>query len=264
MTKRNHDLLRNVLDELCVTPIYTAACTRCGISTKSLWRYVRASQREDDPESYRLTWCDLEDWFHNHLRQAMRMSAVMIEATARHHALHGFDEVQTFQGKVCWKEDPKLAGVSDNELTRLGKMDRYERNPDGSLIPLTVRRKPSDQLVLKMLSAHFPRTYGDKVEHQHSGIIGVMRMGRDGKMRPNTPPAELDDRSDELVVSADAGPVEPSQMRIGLVVGEPLGAEELERYCAEQSPQPIEFEDEDGSVTRLEADGTVIAVKPPR
>ena len=54
MTKRNHDLLRNVLDELCVTPIYTAACARCGISTKSLWRYVRASQREDDPESYRL------------------------------------------------------------------------------------------------------------------------------------------------------------------------------------------------------------------
>ncbi len=54
MTKRNHDLLRNVLDELCVTPIYTAACARCGISTKSLWRYVRASQREDDPESLSL------------------------------------------------------------------------------------------------------------------------------------------------------------------------------------------------------------------
>ncbi len=266
MTKRNHDLLRNVLDELCVTPIYTAACTRCGISTKSLWRYVRASQREDDPESYRLTWCDLEDWFHNHLRQAMRMSALMIEATARHHALHGFDEVQTFQGKVCWKEDPKLAGASDDELARLGKMDRYERNPDGSLVPLTVRRKPSDQLVLKMLSAHFPRTYGDKLEHQHSGIIGVMRMGRDGKMRPNAPPAaQLDDQSDdEFVVSADGGNVEPSQMKIGLVVGEPCDPEELERlFGGPQSLQPIEFEDEDGTVTRMEADGTVTVVKSP-
>jgi hypothetical protein len=67
MTKRNHDLLRNVLDELCVRPIYSAACARCGISTKSLWRYVRASQCEDDPESYRLVWCDVEDWFHRHL-----------------------------------------------------------------------------------------------------------------------------------------------------------------------------------------------------
>ena len=39
----------------------------------------------------------------------MKLSALLIEATARHHALHGFDEVQVFQGKVCWKEDPKLA-----------------------------------------------------------------------------------------------------------------------------------------------------------
>ena len=114
--KTNHDLLRDVLDELCVTPIYTAACARCGISTKSLWRYVRASQCEDDPESYRLVWCDVEDWFHGHLKQAMRMSALLIEATARHHALHGFDEVQIFQGQVCWKEDPKLAGLSDAHL----------------------------------------------------------------------------------------------------------------------------------------------------
>jgi hypothetical protein len=191
MTKRNHDLLRDVLDELCVTPIYTAACARCGISTKSLWRYVRASQCEDDPESYRLVWCDVDDWFHNHLRHAMKMSALAIEASARHHALHGFDEVQTFQGKVCWKEDPNLAGLSDAELAGLGKADRYERNPDGSLIPLTVRRKPSDQLVLKMLSAHFPRTYGDKVVHQHGGIIGVVRVGHDGKMRPQLPKREV-------------------------------------------------------------------------
>jgi hypothetical protein len=70
--------------------------------------------------------------------------------------MNGFDETQVFQGKVCWREDPKLAGLSDAELARLGKTDRYERNPDGSLVPLTVRRKPSDQLVLKMLSAHFP------------------------------------------------------------------------------------------------------------
>ncbi len=266
MTKRNQDLLRDVLDELCVTPIYTAACARCGISTKTLWRYIRASQREDDTERYCLIWCDVEDWFHNHIKHAMRMSALMIEATARHHALHGFDEVQTFQGKICWKEDPKLAGLSDDDLALLGLPDRYERDTDGALIPLTVRRKPSDQLVLKMLAAHFPRTYGDKVEHQHSGIIGVMRMGRDGKMRPNAPPAELEDQSSELVVSADGGPVERSHMRIGLVVGERLGPEELERYAAgvQASQHAIEFEDEDGSVVRIEANGTRTVVKPPR
>jgi hypothetical protein len=102
--------LRNVLDELSVTPVYSAACASCGISTKSLWRYIRASLLEDDVEGYRLTWCDVEDWFHNHLKLAMILSALAIEATARHHALHGFDEVQTFQGKVCWKEEPEARG----------------------------------------------------------------------------------------------------------------------------------------------------------
>ena len=249
MTKRNHDLLRNVLDELCVTPIYTAACARCGISTKSLWRYVRASQCEDDPEGYRLVWCDVEDWFHSHLKQAMKMSALMIEATARHHALHGFDEVQVFQGKLCWKEDPKLAGLSDADLARLGKTDRYERNPDGSLIPLAVRRKPSDQLVLKMLSAHFPRTYGEKVDHQHSGIISVVRIGLDGKMRPNAPPRpKLEDQTDGLVASADSGVVEPSQMKIGLVVGEPKTSAELEAAYGGMTYgdiEEVEFVEED-------------------
>jgi hypothetical protein len=220
MTKCTHDTLRDVLDALAINPVYTTAAARCGVSTKSLWRWLRASQREDDPASFKLVWCDVEDWLHNHIKHAMRMSALMIEATARHHALYGFDETQVFQGKICWKEDPRLAGLSDDELARLGHRDRYERNPDGSLIPLTVRRKPSDQLVIKMLSAHFPGTYGDRLEHQHSGIIAVMRVGRDGKWRPNSVP-KVENQSDELVVSADSGgDIEPSRMRVGLVVAE--------------------------------------------
>jgi hypothetical protein len=252
MTKLGHDLLRDVLDQLCTTPVYTAACARCNLSTKSLWRYIRASLREDEPESYRLVWCDVEDWFHSHLKHAMRMSALMIEATARHHALNGFDEVQTFQGKVCWKEDPKLAGLSGDDLKRLGHQDRYQRNPDGSLIPLTVRRKPSDALVLKMLAAHFPGTYGEKVSHQHNGIISLMIVGRDGKMRPGSQSMAKREDQDELVVSADGAVVEPSQMKIGLVVGERCthGTELDADYGGGQVIPEIEFEDHDGSVTR--------------
>jgi hypothetical protein len=210
--------------------------SRCGISTKTLWRFIRASQLEDDGESYRFVWCDAEDWFHNHLKLAMRMSALMIEATARQHALHGFDEVQVFQGKMCWKEDPRLAGLSDDELARLGHSDRYERNPDGSLVPLTVRRKPSDQLVLKMLAAHFPRTYGEKVEHNH-GIIPVMRIGRDGIMRPASAYApKLEDKSTDLVASADSGEVDPRKMKIGLILTEELDPQELEQRFGGEQP----------------------------
>jgi hypothetical protein len=254
MTKCTHDTLRDVLDELCVTPIYTAACARCCVSTKSLWRWLRASQREDDPVNFHFVWSDADDWFHSHLKYAMKMSAIAIEATARHHALHGFDEVQMFQGRICWKEDPKLAGLDDETLAMLGYPDRYERNPDGSLIPLTVQRKPSDQLVLKMLSAHFPRTYGDKMEHQHSGMIAVMRIGRDGKMLPNSQAiAKPDDLSDELVVSADSGNVEPTQMQVGLVVREPCkSSAELDALAADlerTATSAIEFREVDGTLT---------------
>jgi hypothetical protein len=45
MTKRNHDLFRDVLDELCVTPIYTSACARsgCCVAEISLQRAVIAA-----------------------------------------------------------------------------------------------------------------------------------------------------------------------------------------------------------------------------
>ena len=104
--------------------------------------------------------------------------------------------------------------------------------------------------------------------HQHRGFISTARIGRDGKIRPVAPAPELEDQTDELVVSADAGDVEPSRMKIGLVLPEPLDSEELERvYGGPQPLQEVEFEGlpEDGgvSVTRMEADGTVTIVKSP-
>ena len=102
-----------------------------------------------------------------------------------------------------------------------------------------------------MLAAHFPRTYGEKLEHQHSGIIAVMRIGRDGKLRPNSASIpKLENQSDELVVAADSGSADPTQMKIGMVVGErcETGAELETREAAMLSnPASVEFRDEDAS-----------------
>lgn len=113
-----------------------------------------------------------------------------------------------------------------------------------------------------MLSAHFPRTYGERLEHQHSGIIAVMSIGRDGKMRPNSAliPKRADD-SEELVVAADIGAVEPGQMKIGMVVSERCQtSEELDaEEAANLTNLPaIEFRDEQDSVSHVQRarDGT--------
>ena len=55
-------------------------------------------------------------------------------------------------------------------------------------------------------------------------------------MRPDGPARPLEDQSDEFVVSADGGDVEPSQMKIGIILGEPCSSEELERYFGGEQP----------------------------
>ena len=50
--------------------------------------------------------------------------------------------------------------------------------------------------------AAFFANIGDKLQHQHSGIISVMPVGCGGKMRPNSQPIpKLEDQTDELVAS---------------------------------------------------------------
>jgi hypothetical protein len=102
-----------------------------------------------------------------------------------------------------------------------------------------------------MLAAHFPGTYGEKLEHQHNGIIAVMRVGRDGKMRPNLSVSPRDDsQSGDIVESAERGVAELTQVRVGMVVREPSkSSAELEAFAATISSRPIEIE-------FVEADGT--------
>ena len=102
-------------------------------------------------------------------------------------------------------------------------------------------RGPGPPILKRSLNA------AERVDHQHSGIIAVMRVGLDGKMRPNSPPMpRLEDQTDELVASADSGVVEPTQMKIGLVVGEPKTSAELEAaYGGIQEIDEVEFIEED-------------------
>ena len=93
------------------------------------------------------------------------------------------------------------------------------------------------------------RVFGEAHVSMRRAIISVMRVGLDGKMRPNAPPRpKLEDQTDGLVARADSGDVEPSQMRIGLVVGEPKSSAELEaayRGMTYGEIEEVEFVEED-------------------
>jgi hypothetical protein len=66
-------------------------------------------------------------------------------------------------------------------------------------------------------------------------------------MRTNAPPRpKLEDQTDGLVASADSGVVDPTQMKIGLVVGEPKTSAELEAaYGGIREIEEVEFIDDD-------------------
>ncbi len=98
------------------------------------------------------------------------------------------------------------------------------------------------------------------MEHQHSGIISVMRVGLDGKMRPNAPPRpKLEDETDGLVASADSGVVDPTQKKIGLVVGEPKTSAELEAAYGGMTYgeiEEVEFVEEEDEATGTSSPAT--------
>jgi hypothetical protein len=129
-----------------------AAGRKIGVNATTIFRWIERS-RNDDPE-FIVTWCGVEAQFADHVRKAIKMSVALIESQARTFALAGWDEPVVFQGKQCFVEDERCAGIDPDSFERLGlPLDGMKRDADSNRIPLTVRRKPSDALVTLMLRA---------------------------------------------------------------------------------------------------------------
>jgi hypothetical protein len=196
MTKKNTETFVELCDLLCVQPFYTSAANILGVDQSTIFRWIQASQR--NPEAYTFEWMDCLAPLHIHIRSACRVNAHVIESQARKMALEGFEEPVFFQGRPQWKEREDLVGVPDDELELFyGVKDRWERDANGNRVQLTVRHKPSDALVLKILAAAFPRVYGTNISHEVSHTGGVMVIGaRDAKpvIEAKALPAPAEDR----------------------------------------------------------------------
>jgi hypothetical protein len=209
--KKSPETFVELCDLLCVQPFYTSAANILGVEASTIFRWLQASQR--NPEAYEFEWSDCIAPLHVHVRSAMRINAHLIESQARKMALEGFEEPVYFAGRPQFKEDEKLVGVPDDELELFwGVKDRYERDENGNRIPLMVRHKPSDALVLKILAAAFPKVYGTNIEHNvtHQGGVMVVGASRDAKpvVEAKALPAPAEDRlqsiRDRMKAEADA------------------------------------------------------------
>jgi hypothetical protein len=219
-----------VLDSLVHDPNVTLACKKVGIQTMTLYRWLKLS-RDGAAEFQNLEWSGEVGSFHQFFEYAVRAQINEIEQTAKSHAL-GFDEVVTFQGSVQYKIDPKLVGESDDPDTLemlWGVRDKFLRI-DGEVQPLTVRRKPSDALVIKMLSSHKPEIYGDKsTVNVNMKVGGVLRLQRPGEMPVKT----LEQQNDGSFGLDDTGAVDEVDTTTMLALGRAAtSSEEFEEWTA--------------------------------
>src|SRR5665213_527531 len=202
--RKSPENLLIVLNSMVDNPKVSIAARKIGVSTMTLYRWLKMS-RDGAPEFQDIEWCGERGSFHQFYEYAQHAQINEIEQTAKHNAL-GFDEVVTHDGAVQYQIDPKLVGMSDEMLEDFGYPDRYLRNERGEVIPLTVKRKPSDALVIKMLSAHKPELYGERSRVDvNMRVGGVLRLQRPDEVVAKTLEQQqdgsfaLDDCADEQV-----------------------------------------------------------------
>lgn len=198
--RKSPENLLIVLNSMVDNPKLSVAARKIGVSTMTIYRWLKMS-RDGAPEFQDIEWCGERGSFHQFYEYAQHAQINEIEQTAKHNAL-GFDEVVTHDGAVQYQIDPKLVGMSDEMLEDFGYPDRYLRNERGEVIPLTVKRKPSDALVIKMLSAHKPELYGERSRVDvNMRVGGVLRLQRPDEVVAKT----LEQQRDGSFALDDAG-----------------------------------------------------------
>ena len=236
MTKQSHETMIALCEALVNYPVHGQACDIAGITTRTMYRWMDTP--ETDP-TFVFEWHGKTAHLAAHIKTAMRLNAIQIEAFARKMCTEegGFEEVLTGKdGRICYKEreDIILAGDADLDKETLmmlyGQPDIYERDEAGRRIPIKIKRAPPAPLMNKMLSAHFPKLYGDHSSVSVSGNSGVMIVGSKKPPRPVdvTPraaitqapapkfedaaqPAELVSEPEPDIVEPDVGEDTPSR-----------------------------------------------------
>lgn len=189
--RKSTETFRQLCDFLVTEPSYKMAALDLRVSEATIFRWLQESQQT--PSAYEFEWGGHIAPLHIHVRSSMKMQAHLVESQARKLALDGWDTPVYFGGKQQFVEcelKAQCPGDLDWYAMVDGCRDPYKRDADGNRIPLTVKQRPSDALIIAVLKAYMPKTYGTNVEHNvnHSG--GVLVIGAPKGAKPVTAEAK--------------------------------------------------------------------------
>src|ERR1035437_4642429 len=249
-----------VLDSMVANPKLSVAARKIGVTTMTIYRWLKLSREGKDFQ--KINWCGEVGSFHQFYEYAQHAQINDIEQTAKKNAT-GFDEVVTHDGAIQYQIDPNLIGMDDEMLADFGYPDRYLRI-DGKVQPLTVKRKASDALVLRMLSAHKPERYAERSTlNVNMKVGGVLRLQRPDEMPVKT----LEQQSDGSFALDDASVNDDPATKTStmLALGRPArSSEEFDQWNAnkEFEAAPVTFVKADGSRTVTKAELPLPGDKP--
>lgn len=187
-----------LLDNLMISPSIKQSCRMTGISQTTFWNWIVRSRNGGDPRLEAITWKNCTAPFHVMVANAATLSAQMIEAEARARALSGSMVQVNFQGQPQYHlKDPKvIAGLKELDVW---DGDEYERDEHGKRIPVMQHIAPPASLVEKMLSAHFPKRYGQHatLDVLHGGVLRLQPAAPVGPVAQIEHQGSFEDVADE-------------------------------------------------------------------
>jgi hypothetical protein len=253
--KLSKELLSDILDRVVVRPALAPAARSVGINPATLFRYIQRSDA-GDPE-FILTWADYEDQFANHLKLAAKMNIAILESQVRETVSEGFQERVVFQGKAMFEQDERCVGEDPALWDILGyPADGLKRDEYGNLVPLYIRRAPSSQVLLRVLSAHL-KNYRDTTTQNVNVAGGVVVIP--GKSNPNEPRRVAGPKSEPIDADftslEDNTPAE-GERGAGVIVvegTEPMATPDFEKeYGGKRVIEPVEFDEADPAFAEAE------------
>ncbi|MET4045347.1 hypothetical protein ABIC03_007079 [Bradyrhizobium sp. RT6a] len=242
--KREPELLQKLVDGIQEYGTIKNACRACGVSKAAFFNWCKQSG-SGGGEEFMVSVGEEPLLFHEAVKVAQRQVSFEILENFRYRLLHGTDEVARFQGRTVWRTDPRVAHLSDQDLTDLGITTRYLRDADGEFIPETIHHEPSVQGVLAFLAAEFPKQWGNKSSVEiNQRSTGVQVVSHRFASKPSLPPVQEVARV--AAIDAPIIDIEPDDLA-DLLGEEPVGEQAQPALAAKPiapapnaEPQPVQ------------------------
>ena len=187
-----------------------------GVSRSTVFSWIAQSQNNPDDPRFLVTFAGESVPLFEAVQGIRRLHAFQVVDSLEYRALHGYYEpVITTKGTQAYKEDPKLVGMTDEEIKALGYQHRYLVDENGEPVPLMRWHPPSDKLALAVAAVHF-RNYRNRIDEQDAPRTGGVLVV-DSAPQQLEPPSQPIAEEEEEPTAVESQPSAPERRESGVI-----------------------------------------------